>query len=457
MGKSMSEEHKRKIAEKLKGNNNAKKSMAVEVIEKPKSNKVNVHTINMQKEFQKLSDPFQESGLDVIEPKYLMDGFGYYFEKNEYHAAACKFKTDAVAGQGYEIQPVDDTIKDKDAEYSKLKQFIENANPDESFENVIKKCWLDYEVFGNFYMELDKNIRNELVAIGHLPANTVRKAGSKNGYYQLYDDFSKGKYFDKYGYIDSPNYAKELSVYQKQVTEIIHLKNYYYESSYYGYPDVLPALGCMYLDLHLIDFNTYFFENNAIPEGILLFTNTEVDSETMAKIQEYHVQKFKGKENQHRLLVLQAEGQNAKVEFVDLSGGEKDLSFERLHKMCRDRVLSAHRLPPKIAGTITAGELGQSNQSYAEMQMFQELIIKPRQRQLEFMLNKVFNTYLGIKNWKLVFTGFDYVPDIQDADFVMKLWNNGSGIITREEARIFLNYSVTPYGKFTNDEAQNNK
>lgn len=431
MTKKLTEKHRNKISNSLKGNTNALKTQKIQI------GNASVNIIEVEKKLMKLEDPFEESKIDVIQPPYSLVGFGAYFEKNEYNSIACKFKTNAVVGQGYEIQDVGIEQRDKDTEYEKLKLFLENPNPRESFQSIIRKFWLDYEIYGNAYLEIDEfvfgNNKGKLKAIGHIPAQTIRKAGGKKkGYYQLRMNTTKVKYFDDYNNIDSMNF-NDIN---KPVTQILHLKNYYPDSSYYGMPDVLPALGAMYLDLQLVTYNVNFFQNNAMPEGALVFTNTRVDEKLMAQIQDYFKRELKGNTNSRRTMILSGEGPNAKIEFIPL-GNEKDLSFENLHKMTRDRVLTAHQIPPKVAGVVSAGELGQSNAEYAQMQNFQELTINPKQDQIEFLLNRLFRDKLGITKWRLKFKEFDYTPNAEDIKNTIDLLD--AGIIDENEARQRLN------------------
>ena len=77
----------------------------------------------------------------------------------------------------------------------------------------------------------------------------------------------------------------------QRAIEIIHFATYTPTDSYYGLPEVTPALGAIVMELLARDFNIKFFDNNAIPQFAVIFEGYDgsVPEDTKQAIKNFFV------------------------------------------------------------------------------------------------------------------------------------------------------------------------
>lgn len=371
-----------------------------------------------------IQDPFDEKkfGLDkAIRPPYSLTTLLDFYEDNTWNNVAINLKANLVCGQ-YEIVS-DDEEQKEDAEYKKLNEFLEMPNEEgEDLLELVNKFWVDVEAIGNGYFEIVRNGFGELAEIYHIPGHTVRKSVEKKGYIHIRIGIGiKAKYFNVYNKRDDAG------------NELIHHKNYFPASKYYGMPDYMPALGAMALDRNAVLFNNGFFSNGGMLGMILFLKGVELNNESRAELKNMVQGNFTGVDNAHRMAILDSLGPDADFKIEKVMESVRDMSFYQLRKFNRDEILAAHHVPPKMVHVAEAGKLGESKDGYNQMKFFKIFEIDPSQRRLENILNKLFKNELGITKWKIKFKELD-IRDPKDKS--EEIWGDMDHLIlTAEEAR----------------------
>ncbi len=384
-----------------------------------------IKPVVLKKASKQVEDPQQKTGVgDRIEPPYNMEELVKFYEENTWHFRCCNLKAQVVSGLGYGIFPIKEGLKE-DEEYHKLKEFLERPNPDETIFEILNKFWIDYEALGNAYLEVVRNLKGEVAEIYHIPAYTMRKAKNKPGYYQVRNG--------------NTVYLKRFNDENDEAdSEVIHLKSYYPKSDYYGIPDFLPALFAAVLDRHANTFNQSFFDNNAIPAMVMVVKGAVLSEEVKQTIGDFFRSQYQGSDKAHRLLQITVETDDAEITFEKLMPEIKEASFLDLRRMNRDEIIAAHGVPPRLLGVMSAGQLGGRSEAFAQMQIFKETVINPRQRRLEHMLNRLVRLGLSIEKWQVKFDAFDSSSMAEDAEFVKKLVE--AGVLLVNEGREILGY-----------------
>ena len=379
----------------------------------------------VEKKSSQVDDPQQKMGVGkYIDPPYDLEQLVKFYEENTWHFRCCNLKAQVVTGLGFNIYPLSEDQKEDD-EYERLKLFLDHPNPEETIFEILNKFWIDYESQGNAYLEVVRNRGGEVTEIYHVPAYTVRRAQDKPGYYQVRSGNSV--YLKRFG--DEEDDAE---------SEIIHLKSYYPKSDYYGMPDFLPALFAAVLDRHANTFNQSFFDNNAIPAMVMVVKGGSLSENAKNTIANFFTSQLKGSDKAHRLLQISVENPDVEIDFEKLMVEIKEASFLDLRRMNRDEIIAAHGVPPRLLGVMSAGQLGGKSEAFAQMQIFKETVINPRQRRLEHMMNRLARIGLGIENWRIKFTEFDSSSMAEDAEFVKKMVE--IGVLTVNEGRELLGY-----------------
>ena len=103
------------------------------------------------------------------------------------------------------------------------------------------------------------------------------------------------------------------------------------------------------------------------------------------------LQKAKGNNNSHRTILIESSDPGSKVRLEPMR--VDDNNFESLKKDLRESVVIYHRVPKRLIGLQTPGQLGGDNNS--DMVIFYNMVVKPIQERVAFILSKEFKKEFG--------------------------------------------------------------
>ncbi|WP_141071219.1 phage portal protein, partial [Campylobacter fetus] len=180
-------------------------------------------------------------------------------------------------------------------------------------------------------------------------------------------------------------------------------------------------------------YNDKFFDNGARPDLAIIYENAEPSEEQIKAFENFFGSNFRGYNNSHKTLIIYGENsandKDAKIRFEEL-GRVSDLSFKELKSVTRDEIAVAHAIPPRLLGIVQGSALGGSGELSGQLQMFNELEIKPKIEMIES-----FFTNIGVK---VTLKAMDTTSFKDDGEIVTTLV--GSGILSIEEARSILGW-----------------
>ncbi len=281
---------------------------------------------------------------------------------NAYHQACIRVKVDATVRVGIEAD-------------ERTLQFLESITPEDSFLGLMEKVAYDLELFGNAFLEVKFDASGRLVALYHVPAQTMAI---------LLEE-------ERLLYIQEPSAGEPIEFLPLDVknpprgdSAIMHLKFYSPLSYYWGMPTWLSALESLRMEQNIKLFHTSFFKNNAVPSMAVIAEEVGFAEEAAKKLKS-EFSKIAGVENAHKVLIIDTP--RGRVRFEKLLTDQKDFSFENLYKATREEILAAHGVPPRLVGIVSPGHLGGGSEAEVQMKLFKEITIKSRQRYLESKLN----------------------------------------------------------------------
>jgi phage portal protein BeeE len=321
---------------------------------------------------------------------------------NSVHQRALLIKALASVGVGWRLYREDEPAPE-------LEDAWRAAWP-EGFEESMLALALDYEQFGNCYAEVVPG-PDGMAAAYHVPAATIWRRPV--GYRQRLD------------FVDLvlPEYAGvERGLWA--------LRHYDPGASGYGLPDWISALNAIILDAYATEWNYRFFLNDAMPAWAITIENGVLDAGAEAAIKAMFDTEFKGLDKKHRILLLSASS-GATVKFQQLQPRPQDMGFEGLKNICRDEVVAAHGVPPRLLGIVTPGQLGGGGEMTGQFKFFAECLVRTRQQTYSRWLTPLLPEGVTIR-----FTAMDVTSPIEDSQYYQQMVT--SGILLPSEVRAEL-------------------
>lgn len=333
--------------------------------------------------------------FDVVLPPYNLDYLAKIYEISAPHYAAVNAKTANIVGLGYTwknsptTQNLLDNITDDgklDKARNKIQRYkqamddwIDSTNVQDTFLEVLKKVWIDYESTGNGYIEIGRTTAGNVGYIGHIPSVTMRIRVKRDGFVQIVG--RTAVFFRNFG--DTTTVSPITQ--DGRPNEIIHLKNYTPGNTYYGIPDIIAAknslAGAEYADRYNLD----YFEYKAVPRYVIVIKGAKLSPDAESNMLSFFRTGLKGKN--HRTLYLPLPGDDkVTFEMNAVEAGTQDSSFSNYRKQTIDDILMAHRVP--ITKISIGDSVGVATSADAD-KTFKEQVCQPAQNILEKKLNGV--------------------------------------------------------------------
>jgi PBSX family phage portal protein len=304
----------------------------------------------------------QDGGPKLI--KYPLD-LGVFTKAavlGPYHARCLGMKLTAAIGNGYTIEG-----DPEGTDTAKLKTV--QAVLSTAALRALAKDWIKFD---NAFLEPERNVPGRIVRLHHARANTIWKK-VEGGWAQRVQDVGTGAI--TWRHIDE--------------RKLVHLHGYSELSDHYGVPDYLPALLPVALAYEADDFHRKFYQNGA-HAGLIIFlrglnnVGSKLEDEIKQKFQE-----TKGP-GHFKNIFLAVKGKDVELEIkgVAKEAPVKD-DYPEINKTSREKVLTAHGIPPRLASIILdskSGAMG-GKELRDEMLLFNLSWVEPAQRELEEFLN----------------------------------------------------------------------
>ncbi len=406
----------------------------------------------------------------VVEPPYPPELLSAFLEIDATHFRCVKTKTVDAVGREYSLDPIvnvvsDEEVEDEDPslvafsrngkassafapiavpqslveeEVFKVKEFIADANELIGFEGVLFRACMDYEAVGWAALEVIRSADMKIRKIAHIPATRIRPLRGWKGFVEILSD-SKFVYYQPFGskVVSSdrspisknplpydPKKHGELSPnnlnwamvdretglptssFDRSANEVIWIPKHHASTIYYGYSDVVPALGDVLGNVHIRDFMLQFFEHNTVPRYAVVIEGAKLAKDVKDAIMQYFGQHVKGKAHKTLIIPIPAMRGEVKLRFEKLAADAQEGSFQETRKNNSQGIMTAHGVSPAIIGIAEHSELG-SGKGLSQAEIYKDRIVTPSQRVWEHHLNRLLKLGLGCKLIALKFNPLD--------------------------------------------------
>ena len=391
---------------------------------------------------------------------YDFDMVGRFQSVNVHHARCIHAKVSATVGLGFQTP---NAKKRKDNKENPPMMAADGSMPsvgyppegdvavidqkldmlcENSWQDTINDVCEDFYQTGNGYLEVVRGDAGEILGLHHLPAKETYVVIENALYDRHYavqsnEDSAGVRYFARFGEREefmermAGDGSAQLFTYvgdlqKERVSEVIHFRRPTALSRYYGYADWLSCVSAIELAQCLTQHEYDFFLNRGVPEFMLFILGQKLHPKDKERI-ETAMRSTIGLANQHKSLLvnLASGGDNLKVQLEKLAmesksdGSQYAVNSETLAL----KIVTAHGVPPLLAGIQIPGKLGASNEMIQAMQAFQTLVIGPAQRLFRQTLMRTLGSEpsLGLTPADLVLNTITDEIDVQKSDTMARM------------------------------------
>lgn len=345
------------------------------------SGNYNLITIKMAQALQprfeekKGTTPYIEFGEKNNYPDYLLD----LFNESPKHGAIIKGKANYIFGKGF-----------KDVE--------QPANiTGESWNRVIKKCILDDEIYGGFYLQIIYNLLGKVKDVYHLEFHKVRTNKEKSKFF-VKDNWSASNTKEKIR--EYPAYDGKYN--KEQPTCVLYIKQDNPKSNVYSLPNYFQGLNYIECDIQVSRWMLGNAKDGFSAGKLIQFFNGEPTEEQKGQVEKSLKKKLTGSEGD-RITIVFSKSQENPVNIADL--GSTMLTkedFTPVNNLIQQEIFACHQVTsPMLFGIKTEGQLGGRSEIQDAYEIFNNTYVNERQQAHEETFNKLFNL-VGISGTHLI-------------------------------------------------------
>lgn len=330
---------------------------------------------------------------------------------NSHHSACVEAKKQSIIGQGYVKQA-------NDSEESKVDKVLDPLTR-VSWSDTLSRLGEDYVNTGNAFLEVvrrDTRRDKRITGLHHLPARHVQfyvEDVNYNYHFEVNSDQGVAGPFRFPAFGDVKGFKRRMKTGRAfggitmqndldgRISEVIHIPQPSSLSYFYGMPDWLAAVASIELNQMVHQHQFDFHQNRGVPELLLWVLGADLEDNDWEDIEE-GLKKHIGLGNQRKTMALHLPNFNRetaeiRVDKLAMEGKGDASDFKDKSDTLALEIVSAHRVPPLLAGIQIPGKLGATNELPNALRSFQLLCVGPSQRMFETVFNKTLgnSTYNG--------------------------------------------------------------
>lgn len=171
-------------------------------------------------------------------------------------------------------------------------------------------------------------------------------------------------------------------------SELIHFRLPTNRSRYYGYPDYLSAVPSIELVQCMTQERFDFFFNRGVPEFLLFLIGRNITKETWEQVKSM-MKAQQGLGNSHKSGAIQIPGspEDVAIQIEKLAMEQRgDAQFKNDNETLAMNIVTAHQIPPILAGVMIPGKMGGNNEGPNALHLFQKQKLGRLQRLISSQL-----------------------------------------------------------------------
>lgn len=338
-----------------------------------------------------------------------------------------------IDGTGYELVPAVDGEEKNEAEEKNLRGFLDEPYPGKSIVSIRREMRRDLEKIGWAFMEVLRNVQNDVVGLRNIPAHTIRyvrldepiqvtKTLTRNGKEVQLTMFERERrfaqclamnqfqYFREFGTTRHVNRktgewesATNVVAPEDRGTELLAFRVTPDVTTPYGLPRWTNQMPSVLGSRKAEEQNLEFFDAGGLPPAIIFIEGGTLAKDMADQLRMYLSGQMKAR---NRAVVVEAMSSSGAIDSagsvktrVERFGAEstKDAMFATYDKNAEEHVRTGFRLPPLFIGKAADYAYASAQVSYmvAEAQVF-----GPERQEFDEVFNRTIMKALGAKTCK---------------------------------------------------------
>lgn len=336
--------------------------------------------------------PWVYYGENNLLPQYFID----LYDNCAIHKAVVTSKVNQIMGDG--IVSLNNPMAT-----------INLINPKENVSEVMRKCTLDFMLFGGFSLNVVwTKDKKQIAEIYHLDFSRVRSGKlNKEDEIDTYFYSADWRQLKKFPPEEYPAFNQE-----KGGSQVYYFKSYQPSLTYYPVPDWSAGQRAIEIDIESKNFHMNNLRSGMVPSLWINYNNGIPSEEEQRDIVRAMESQYSGSDNAGQAIISFNESKELSPEIVQIPRNDNDSYYQTLNDDITRNILSAHRVSSaELFGIATAGKLGGGDEITQHSEYFRKMVIQPFQNELLPTFNKLvslkFNapTIFDIKPLSLFLTG----------------------------------------------------
>jgi HK97 family phage portal protein len=220
--------------------------------------------------------------------------------------------------------------------------------------------------------------------------------------------------------------------------DIVQYKYFHPLNPYMGLAPIAAATRAVYRDNQATDFISAFFQNAAVPQGLLKIKH-RVQKDEAERVRALWRERYSGKRGWYEVAVLDAD-----TEYQQLGLSQSEMGMPDLTNLNESRICAAFGVPPQLVGAL----VGLNNSTYSNYEtgrrVFWEDTLSPLYTRLANVRNANLAPDFGLKvrhfpfRWDFSQVTALQTDDLPQREVGLREWE--LGLITRNEYRVQFGY-----------------
>lgn len=291
------------------------------------------------------------------------------------------------------------------------------ANRSETLYEVYEKCVVDRIIFGGFALNIVKSNDGGIAEIYHTDFSRLRAGkedvyGNVGTYYYSVDWKGTQMNPQKWKPVEMPSFNMTSSE-DESPSQIMYVKRYSPQMSYYPPPDWVASVTTAQLDIEIKNFHLNNTQNAMMPSVAVSFTNGVPAEEERDMLYRQLEAKMTSTNNAGKFFLFFSENPETAPVITPIQNNASDAWYGNMAPQIEQTILTSWGITsPMILGIKTAGQLG----GRAEMIDAYDLFLQTRIIPIQEEILKVFEKLLFLRDKEPINLGIQQnqiLPDIE--------------------------------------------